>query len=363
MTATRQVHNLILLDESGSMQSISNAIIQGFNEVVQTIKGVAEKYPEQEHRVSFISFNGLGQTVHHFLEPIEKLEEINAENYNPNSMTPLYDAIGFSVEKIRQALQSEKEYNVLVTIMTDGAENASKEYTSTTIKQLVEELEQVGWTFTYIGTDHDVVYSAEKISIRNTMSFVRNKEGIKDMFSKERDARERYSDSLRMGMKMASFYEEQRDEIENDQGNNKPIVQNLTYDSSLEEVEASLKGTIKQMELNGETQELKFEKLLKEGRVKLLKGEVKQAYRIFHQCMLDPTSTNSLDIGELYFWSTRCQEELGNKNKALRDYLLLLEKEQATRNNQDLINAILDRLIEYGDISKLVEDFKKRNRR
>lgn len=142
--------------------------------------------------------------------------------------------------------------------MTDGAENASKEYTSTAIKQLVEELEQVGWTFTYIGTDHDVVYSAEKISIRNTMSFVRNKEGIKDMFSKERDARERYSDSLRMGMKMASFYEEQRDEIENDQGNNKPIVQNLTYDSSLEEVEASLKGTIKQMELNGETQELKF---------------------------------------------------------------------------------------------------------
>jgi len=224
-------------------------------------------------------------------------------------------------------------------------------------------LEQVGWTFTYIGTDHDVVYSAEKISIRNTMSFVRNKEGIKDMFSKERDARERYSDSLRMGMKMASFYEEQRDEIENDQGNNKPIVQNLTYDSSLEEVEASLKGTIKQMELNGETQELKFEKLLKEGRVKLLKGKVKQAYRIFHQCMLDPTSTNSLDIGELYFWSTRCQEELGNKNKALRDYLLLLEKEQATRNNQDLINAILDRLIVFGDISKLVKDFKKRKRR
>lgn len=58
MTATRQVHNLILLDESGSMQSISNAIIQGFNEVVQTIKGVAEKYPEQEHRVSFISLMG-----------------------------------------------------------------------------------------------------------------------------------------------------------------------------------------------------------------------------------------------------------------------------------------------------------------
>src|SRR5690554_5341934 len=123
------------------------------------------------------------------------------------------------------------------------------------------------------------------------------------------------------------------------------------------------KRNIKQIEIKGKKQKIKFEKLIKERKIKLLKREVKQAYRIFHQCMLDPTSTNSLDIGELYFWSTRCQEELGNKNKALRDYLLLLEKEQATRNNQDLINAILDRLIVFGDISKLVKDFKKRKRR
>ena len=43
------VFNLIILDESGSMESIKNATISGFNEVVQTVKGVEQQFPEQEH--------------------------------------------------------------------------------------------------------------------------------------------------------------------------------------------------------------------------------------------------------------------------------------------------------------------------
>jgi hypothetical protein len=61
MENKHQVHNLIILDESGSMLSIKNSIIEGFNEVVQTIHGIEKQYPEQEHFISFISFNGLGK--------------------------------------------------------------------------------------------------------------------------------------------------------------------------------------------------------------------------------------------------------------------------------------------------------------
>lgn len=71
-------------------------------------------------------------------------------------MTPLYDAIGFSVSKLKQELASKTNYNVLVTILTDGAENNSKEYTRETIKKMSDELSEDNWTFTYIGTDHDV---------------------------------------------------------------------------------------------------------------------------------------------------------------------------------------------------------------
>ena len=52
METKHQVHNLIILDESGSMGSIKKTIIQGFNEIVQTVKGVELNFPEQEHFIS-----------------------------------------------------------------------------------------------------------------------------------------------------------------------------------------------------------------------------------------------------------------------------------------------------------------------
>lgn len=77
MDKKHPVHNLIILDESGSMESIKATIIQGFNEVVQTIKGIEQQFPEQEHFISFVSFNGLVQKMHPFIDPAGKLVQIN----------------------------------------------------------------------------------------------------------------------------------------------------------------------------------------------------------------------------------------------------------------------------------------------
>lgn len=197
MSNKHQVHNLIILDESGSMQGIKTNIIQGFNEIVQTIKGIESEYPEQEHFISLITFNGLGHKILHYMDPVSKLTEIDANRYQPDAMTLLYDAMGFSFGKLRQVLQNVTDYNVVVTIMTDGEENASKEFSSAAIKSLVEELKQNRWTFTYIGADHDVEKFATSISIENTMSWKKNDEGMNEMFLKERSARKMYSASIR----------------------------------------------------------------------------------------------------------------------------------------------------------------------
>jgi len=148
MKKKHQVHNLIILDESGSMASIKNSIIQGFNELVQTIQGIEKQFPEQEHFVSFVSFNGLGQKLLHFIDPASKLKQIDDSSYNPASLTPLYDAMGFSINKLNQVLNGQTDYNVLVTILTDGEENDSKEFSGSDIKKLVEQLKQNHWTFT-----------------------------------------------------------------------------------------------------------------------------------------------------------------------------------------------------------------------
>jgi hypothetical protein len=197
MSTKHQVHNLIILDESGSMQSIKSAIISGFNELVQTIKGVEGEYPEQEHFITLVTFNGLGRKTLLDKEPVSKLLPIDEKKYNPATFTPLYDAMGDSFSKLRKDLEKVKDHNVLVTILTDGEENASKEYTGAAIKSLIEELKQKNWTFTYIGTDHDVEKFAISISITNSMMFDKNDAGIKNMFDKEKSARMNYSQKIR----------------------------------------------------------------------------------------------------------------------------------------------------------------------
>ena len=75
------VYNLIILDESGSMEDIKKPTIRGFDEIVQTIKDVETKFPEQKHYISFVTFNGVGIKEMLWNEEVSKLNLINEELY------------------------------------------------------------------------------------------------------------------------------------------------------------------------------------------------------------------------------------------------------------------------------------------
>lgn len=194
---TDKVYNLIILDESGSMESIKNATISGFNELVQTIQGLEKQYPEQKHYISLVTFNGLGIKTHLDKQPVSSLSQINEKTYQPNSMTPLYDAMGIHILKLRVDLAGMENVNVLVTILTDGEENASREFSGTQVKKIIEEQKSQGWTFTYIGANQDVEKVAASISITNIMKFNANEADVKAMFAREKASRSRYSEKIR----------------------------------------------------------------------------------------------------------------------------------------------------------------------
>src|SRR5690349_1752107 len=101
----QHIHNLIILDESGSMQSIKETIIQGFNEIVQTMKGIEKKFPEQEHFITLVAFNGLDITTILDGQPLASLSEIDGNKYQPNAATPLFDAMGFSLCRLKDKLK------------------------------------------------------------------------------------------------------------------------------------------------------------------------------------------------------------------------------------------------------------------
>ncbi len=210
MKERHQVHNLIILDESGSMAPIKQTTIQGFNEIVQTVKGIELEHPDQEHFISLVTFNGIGQSLVHFIDPVSKLEQIDDSSYYPDASTPLYDAIGYGVNKLRQVVEKLTNYNVLVTILTDGEENSSIEFSGIAIKNLIEELKLKRWTFTYIGTDHDIEKMAQSMSIDNTMRFEKDDEHMRAMFEKEKHARSEYSRKIRMNEETSSnFYDDE----------------------------------------------------------------------------------------------------------------------------------------------------------
>jgi hypothetical protein len=212
MNGKQKVFNLIILDESGSMSSIKEPTIRGFNEVVQTVKGLEGQFPDQEHFISLVTFNGLGIKTLLSNEPVKLLEEIDGNKYQPNSMTPLYDAMGFSITKIRKDLDAVIDPKVLVTVLTDGEENDSKEYNGEAIANLVAEMKNKGWVFTYIGANHDVEKFALSINITNTMAYQANDADMKKMFAKEKNARAKFSDKISKHINlMGKFYDDDED--------------------------------------------------------------------------------------------------------------------------------------------------------
>ena len=124
---TKRVHNLIIVDESGSMEVIRKQAFVGMNETLQTVRKMQEKFPEQEQFVTLLTFDSGHTTWHYDNLPAAQTKDLDWKAYCPGGGTPLYDAIGKGISKVNA--QIEDGDHVLVTIITDGEENSSEEWT------------------------------------------------------------------------------------------------------------------------------------------------------------------------------------------------------------------------------------------
>ena len=185
-----RIFNLLILDESGSMCSIEKQAIDGVNETLQSVRAAPKKYEDQEHYVSFVTFNS--SSIKTVLDRVEatKVEDITPAQYNPSCSTPLYDAIGKSVMELKKSVAENDK--VLVTIITDGYENASREYSQSSVKALTEKLGQRGWTFAYIGANQDAMAVSHGLGIKNAMNFEATVCGTVMMSQKLAASRERW---------------------------------------------------------------------------------------------------------------------------------------------------------------------------
>lgn len=206
----KRVFNLLVVDESGSMSIIRRQALVGINETLATIQKMQKAHKNLEQRVTLITFDSTHTNVFYDNVRASNANPLKAKDYNPCGATPLYDAIGMGIAKIN-ALTTEDD-SVLVTIITDGEENCSEEYSLKMIKNLIEKLKKLNWTFTFIGTDDlDVENIAHGMGIDNHLQFSEDEAGTKKMFARENRARERYVKCCAMDcvMEAGSYFEEE----------------------------------------------------------------------------------------------------------------------------------------------------------
>lgn len=186
------LYYLLIVDRSSSMNSFRSETIQNLNNEFAMIREEQNKHPEQKYFVSLVTFSN-DLTYNFWKKPIEEVKDITEKDYITNGYTSLLDSIGFSTNLLKEEIGKEIEEGesvVYVSIMTDGAENSSKEYDRTKINELITTLKKGNkWTFSFIGCDEDTIKDAQDLGIpmMNTVAYTATSEGMHKM-SKMRSA-------------------------------------------------------------------------------------------------------------------------------------------------------------------------------
>lgn len=155
---------VMILDMSGSMHGLRDDTIGGYNSLIEE-----QKKEEGEARVTTVLFNHNYFMIHDRTD-IKDVAPLTDKEYIPSGMTAMLDAVGTAITSVGKALaalpEEERPGKVMVTIITDGYENSSKEYTWDIIKAMIkEQREKYSWIFTFIGADIDTMAVSDSLGI------------------------------------------------------------------------------------------------------------------------------------------------------------------------------------------------------
>jgi hypothetical protein len=194
----KQVKTVVafILDKSGSMSSCYDAAISGFNEYLQMTK--------KQNKVGICSFNLtlFDDTIERPIQNVEvhEVPALTQQTYRLGGMTALYDAVVATVEGVHEQVQARKDKPaVLVAIMTDGGENASRQHNEKCLSELIEKYEKEGnWTFVFMGANQDSYASAQKmgISYGNTVNWTADDQGTRGIFASMAVQSQQYANQM-----------------------------------------------------------------------------------------------------------------------------------------------------------------------
>lgn len=183
-TEWRKVDMFFILDRSGSMHSIRNKAIEGYNTFITEQK----KIPG-EAVATLNQFDHEYETVYENI-PLSNVTLLNSDTFQPRGSTALYDAIYHTSNKIKEKYKNvitSEIPAILVIILTDGEENSSIIIKSQEdVKKIIDECRGYGWEFIYLAANQDAFGNASRmgISTGNTLNYVATGDGISGAYRK-----------------------------------------------------------------------------------------------------------------------------------------------------------------------------------
>lgn len=155
---------VFILDRSGSMSGLESDTIGGFNSMIEK-----QKKEDGEALISTILFNNSSEVLHDRVD-LKKIEPMTDRDYTVRGCTALLDAIGGAIHHIgnvhKYARSEDVPEHTLFVITTDGMENASRQYSSDKVKEMIErQKSKYGWEFLFLGANIDAVETAGNFGI------------------------------------------------------------------------------------------------------------------------------------------------------------------------------------------------------
>jgi uncharacterized protein YegL len=163
------LHVAFVLDQSGSMSHLAQAVVAGFDEFVEELRA-----DNGGTLFSLTTFDTTFAHVHVGV-PLTAVPSLAVSGYRPGGMTALFDAVAHTVLATdrRLAESGRSDEKVMVVVMTDGLENSSTDYTMSTLADLIETYDtRPNWTFVYLGAAHGSLEDA--MDVADAMAFKRS---------------------------------------------------------------------------------------------------------------------------------------------------------------------------------------------
>lgn len=174
-------HITVILDRTGSMESIRDDTIGGFNAFLAKQKDEAG-----QATLTLVQFDTRDpyEVIHRF-KPIKDIPELNRNTYVPRASTPLLDALGRGINDLETSLNELKEEDrpskVVVAVVTDGQENSSREFQKDQVEKMIKEkTEKNDWQFVFLSADLTAIREAVTLGIHAdaVLPYEKNGKGI-----------------------------------------------------------------------------------------------------------------------------------------------------------------------------------------